>query len=73
MARVRRHSAVAPGRGMQSATFARRISAAAEMGCDLVHTETTSSPTNPSFRHMLAAGFEHVYDKDFYGPSAPEA
>jgi hypothetical protein len=43
------------GRGMQSATFARRISAAAEMGCDLVHTETTSSPTNPSFRNLLAA------------------
>jgi hypothetical protein len=58
---------------MQSATFARRITAAAEMGCDLVHTETSSSSTNPSFTNMLRLGFEHSYDKEFYGPAAPDA
>jgi hypothetical protein len=59
-------------RGMQAATFARRITVAAEMGCAVVHTETTSSATNPSLRNMLKLGFDHAYDKDFYGPSASE-
>jgi len=60
------------GQGMQTATFARRITAAREMGCAVVHTETTSSPTNPSLRNMLKLGFEHAYDKEFFGPSAAE-
>ena len=59
------------GRGMQTATFARRISEAAGMGCSVVHTETSSSPTNPSLHNMLKLGFEHVYDKQFFGPQTP--
>ena len=52
------------GRGGQSAIMARRIRDAAEMGCDYVHTETsaeTPDKPNPSYRNMVATGFELVY------------
>ena len=51
------------GKGAQGALLARRIARAAELGCDLVVTETGERrgdrPSN-SYRNILRAGFEEV-------------
>lgn len=57
------------GRGGQSAIMARRIQDAAEQGCDYVHTETgaeTPENPNPSYRNMIATGFELAYLRPNY-------
>lgn len=61
------------GRGGQSAIMARRIRDAAALGCDYVHTETlaeTPDKPNPSYRNMIATGFELAYLRPTYA-SAP--
>ncbi len=63
------------GRGMQKAVLARRIHEAAALGCHLVHTETeahTADVRNPSLANMVAVGFEHAYDKEWWA-AAPTA
>lgn len=60
-------------RGGQGAIMARRIRDAAELGCDLVHTETgaeTADEPNPSYRNMIRAGFELVYLRPNYATRA---
>ena len=57
------------GRGMQKAVLARRIHEAAALGCHLVHTETeahTVEVRNPSLANMVATGFDHAYDKEWW-------
>ncbi|MFN8156409.1 MAG: hypothetical protein U0R68_03240 [Candidatus Nanopelagicales bacterium] len=57
------------GRGMQKAVLARRIHEAATLDCHLVHTETeahTAEARNPSLANMVAVGFEHAYDKEWW-------
>ena len=57
------------GRGMQTAILARRVHEAAALGCRLVHSETsahTAEAHNPSLANMLATGFEHAYDKQWW-------
>ncbi|HET7899943.1 MAG TPA: GNAT family N-acetyltransferase [Candidatus Nanopelagicales bacterium] len=63
------------GRGMQKAVLARRIHEAASLDCHLVHTETeahTAEVRNPSLANMVAVGFEHAYDKEWWA-TAPSA
>ena len=62
------------GRGYQVATLIRLLGEAASMGCSLVHTETgagTPEPLGPSLRNQLKVGFNRIYDKRYYVPSAP--
>jgi len=65
-------------RGGQGAIMARRIADAAGLGCDVVHTETgaeTADAPNPSYRNMIRAGFELIYQRPNYSsrpPAAPE-
>ena len=62
------------GRGLQSATFARRINEAVAMGCDLIHTETAADAPdqpNPSLHNMFRAGFHQIYEKAFFAPAPP--
>lgn len=57
------------GRGMQKALLARRVHEAAVLGCRLVHSETaahTAQVRNPSLDNLLATGFEHVHDKQWW-------
>lgn len=57
------------GRGLQTAILARRVHEAAVLGCHLVHSETaahTSTRHNPSLANMLAVGFRHAYDKEWW-------
>lgn len=57
------------GRGMQTAILARRVHEAAVLGCRLVHSETaahTDEAHNLSLANMLAVGFEHAYDKQWW-------
>jgi len=57
------------GRGMQTALLARRVHEAAAMECRIVHSETaahTADRHNPSLANMLAVGFEHAYDKEWW-------
>ena len=65
------------GRGSQSAIFARRIRAAAELGVKLLVTETGEElpdRPNPSYRNMLRAGFRLAYPRqNWLEPAAPEA
>lgn len=52
------------GQGSQSAIFARRIRAAADLGVKLLITETGEElldRPNPSFRNMLRSGFRYAY------------
>jgi hypothetical protein len=57
------------GKGAQSGNIARRIEAAAELGCELVVTET-GAPVDglpgPSYRNLTRAGFEPVYVRANY-------
>jgi GNAT superfamily N-acetyltransferase len=56
-------------RGAQSALLATRIQAAAELGCSMVISETGAleegRPSN-SYRNIVRAGFEPVYDRPNY-------
>jgi len=68
------------GRGSQSAIFARRIRAAADLGVKLLITETGEElpdRPNPSYRNMLRAGFRLAYPRQNWlepaTPDAPEA
>jgi GNAT superfamily N-acetyltransferase len=52
------------GKGAQSALIAKRIEAAAELGCEVVVSETgkpIDGRAGPSFRNLLRAGLEPVY------------
>lgn len=63
------------GRGMHKAVLARRIHEAAALECHLVHTETeahTADVRNPSLSNLVAVGFEHAYDKQWWAPAPPE-
>jgi len=62
------------GRGGQSAIMARRIRDAAQLGCAYVHTETaaeTPDKPNPSYRNMIATGFDLAYLRPNYTPIEP--
>jgi hypothetical protein len=63
------------GRGMQRAVLARRVHEAAVQKCRIVHSETaahTARTHNPSLANMLAVGFEHAYDKEWWSfPADP--
>lgn len=68
------------GQGSQSAIFARRIRAAADLGVKLLITETGEElpdRPNPSYRNMLRAGFRLAYPRQNWlepaTPDAPEA
>lgn len=65
------------GRGSQSAIFARRIRAAADLGVKLLITETGEElpdRPNPSYRNMLRAGFRLAYARqNWLEPAAPDA
>lgn len=50
-------------RGVQSALIAARRGAAVEAGCRLLTAETGVSPSNPSYRNLVRAGFTHHYDR----------
>lgn len=57
------------GRGAQSALLTRRISDAAELGCDLLVVETAEDRPEkpaPSFRNQLRFGFEVAYARPNY-------
>ncbi len=57
------------GKGAQSANIARRIEAAAELGCELVVTETGApigGVPGPSYRNLTRAGFEPTYVRANY-------
>ena len=61
-------------RGGQGAIMARRVADAAELGCDVVHTETsaeTPDTPNPSYRNMIRAGFEPAYRRPNYATRPP--
>jgi hypothetical protein len=63
-------------RGGQGAIMARRIADAAELGCDVVHTETaaeTADAPNPSYRNMIRAGFELAYLRPNFSSPPPTA
>jgi GNAT superfamily N-acetyltransferase len=52
------------GKGAQSALIAKRIEAAAGLGCELVVTETgmpIEGRAGPSYRNLMRAGLEPVY------------
>jgi GNAT superfamily N-acetyltransferase len=54
------------GRGAQSTLMARRIAEAAALGCRWLIAETgeeTPDQPNPSYRNMLRAGFQLVYQR----------
>jgi len=59
--------------GMLGASFARRISAAAQRGRTVVPTETGSSVDNASVHYVLPLGVERGYDTEFRGPPRPSA
>ncbi len=64
------------GRGMQRAVLARRVHEAAALGCHIVHSETeadTSGRRNPSLANMVAVGFEHAYDKEWWSVPSRES
>jgi hypothetical protein len=45
---------------------------AAVLGCHIVHSETaahTAERHNPSLSNMLAVGFQHAYDKEWWSPA----
>jgi hypothetical protein len=59
------------GQGMQSATIARRVHAAATMGCRWVHSETavdTLQRRSRSMHNMLDLGFDLLYEKRLLEP-----
>ncbi|MDX6480829.1 MAG: hypothetical protein QOG85_1339 [Gaiellaceae bacterium] len=63
-------------RGGQGAIMARRIADAAELGCEVVHTETaaeTPEAPNPSYRNMIRAGFELAYLRPNFSSPPPPA
>jgi GNAT superfamily N-acetyltransferase len=52
------------GKGAQSALIAKRIEAAAELGCEVVVSETgkpIDGRAGPSYRNLMRAGLEPVY------------
>jgi len=52
------------GKGAQSALIAKRIEAAAELGCEVVVSETgkpIDGQAGPSYRNLMRAGLEPVY------------
>ena len=52
------------GKGAQSALIAKRIEAAAELGCEVVVSETgkpIDGRAGPSYRNLVRAGLEPVY------------
>ena len=61
------------GKGAQNALLATRIRRAAELGCDLVITETgerTGNRPSNSYRNILRAGFEeHAVTAHWLGRS----
>ena len=65
------------GQGSQSAIFARRIQAAADLGVKLLITETGEElpdRPNPSYRNMLRAGFRLAYPRqNWLEPATPDA
>ena len=66
----------ARGRGAQSAILAARIRAAAEAGCATITTETGVREENRpsrSYRNLLRAGFEEVYERPNWRSPEPLA
>jgi GNAT superfamily N-acetyltransferase len=66
----------ARGRGAQSAILAARIRDAAEAGCRTITTETgVKEEGRParSYRNLLRAGFEEVYERPNWGAPEPLA
>ena len=65
------------GQGSQSAIFARRIRAGADLGVKLLITETGEElpdRPNPSYRNMLRAGFRLAYPRqNWLEPPTPDA
>jgi GNAT superfamily N-acetyltransferase len=57
------------GKGAQSAIIAKRIETAAELGCEVVVTETgasTDGRPGPSYRNLVRAGFRPEYVRANY-------
>ena len=66
----------ARGRGAQSAILAARIRAAAEAGCATITTETgvrEEGRPSRSYRNLLRAGFEEVYERPNWRSPEPLA
>jgi GNAT superfamily N-acetyltransferase len=66
----------ARGRGAQSAILAARVRAAAQAGCRMITTETgVRTPDRParSYRNILRAGFEEVYERPNWRSPEPLA
>jgi GNAT superfamily N-acetyltransferase len=60
------------GKGAQSAIIAKRIEAAAALGCEVVVSETgepIDGRPGPSYRNLLRAGLEPVYVRPNYEPA----
>jgi GNAT superfamily N-acetyltransferase len=63
-------------RGAHGALLARRIRDAAQLGCEIVVTETravTTKGPSPSYRNMVRAGFELAYRRPNYAPAEAKA
>ncbi len=61
------------GKGAQSAIIAKRIEAAAALGCEVVVTETgepVDGQPGPSYRNLLRAGLEPLYVRPNYERAA---